>query len=901
MSQLEEYNLFVQDNVLIESLLPCADSNLSKKYEVVFENTRADKNVHVMVNRCRQRRSSYFTCIQYREEVSAVSKHVCDIFPVMIGSMLDISICNLFDPSVGACDAYQDLSGMIFVDGSLAYMPYLLTNRKELGHKVKRSNGLFCLYIYDIENRGHKLSIDSKNEFMYRNQRGENATCIDETANFMIDNRHLNLNDIKHAFIRIYNHPIDIDSLENKLTLSPVNILNLMLIMAQRNPSIAREYIVRGELEKFASVKIIYSEAASKRNSWASSFNYRKLQPNQILKTTNINNIHNMERIVVRPIPKNVSKASIPKNTEYFLCLAEKSIAIDSPNRWLLLLPNVMVANTTHITQYTLNHLLDELLLRGHVKQTLCYTDANECLVLVNGGLLTHYSLTCDFDTLLFTAKSANPYIEIFKTDDFVMFNLTRGIPFIPFIYKGKSILISPLELNTVFKSFKNDLDSTLFGPNCLPESIEMAQYATLNKMMVATNYFKNRFTSNVSSSYFEYTAENMCAYIDVNNSNFNKSDSLMNFNMIFSSHPQITADSYILDKNINCNSDIFMRSRLDIDIQTHMNIFFNEDISHDGCFADYDSIGNVIRKYICILKIQKIKDALRFRIFPQTKLFMSSVKTSSGYDHYLYKYFDERYQLENEFDMTLSVVCNEDKKKKRLYIDLVTRARTDFYDGFKLSDQCSQKGLVVRQDVSRYPMKPQLVGSIFSIIGRSPIIELKSIAKNSVPCPPDLPNVLYGNYTFAVLKNISAVMKSFSPLKIDIYSSKILSTNGLHYTLYSIQQDAFKAGSRGVFLPDENQNAISLLSNLKIAIEYKDSFGNKKMEMSFLKRKAIVEVCDVDTKKKHISIKEQQSTSSNEHYTPASPIYCAYDDAKKQPSLSSHEYYTPASPIYCA
>lgn len=612
-----------------------------------------------------------------------------------------------------------------------------------------------------------------------------------------------------------------------------------MLVMAQRTPMIARDYIVRGELEKFASIKIIYSETDSKKNSWSSSFNYRKLQPNQILKVSQNSSIHNMERIVVRPIPKNVSKASIPKNTEYFLCMAEKSIAIDSPNRWLLLLPNVMVSNTNNITDFTLNHLLDYLYAQRIIDKTVSYNRGDECIVLVNGGLLTYYSLVCDFDVLLKHTKQCNPYIEIFKTPDFVMFNLTLGIPFIPFTYKGSDMLISPLELNTIFLSHKVSLDSILFGPNCSPDSIEMAQYATLNKMMVATNYFKNRFTSNISANYFEYTAENMCAYIDENNKNFNKHNSMMNFNMVFSSHPQITADSYVLSRDIDCNSDIYMRSRLDLDIQTNMNIFFNKNITSDDYISDYDRNGNVIKKYICVAKIQKIKEPLRYRIFPQTKLFINSTKTSNGHDHYLYKYFDERYMLENKFDVALSIICDDDKKRKKFYIDVVTRVKVDFYDGFKISDQCSQKGLVVRQDLSQHPMKPQLIGSIFSIIGRSPIIELKSIAKNKLPFP-GMPKVLYGNYSFAVLKNISAVMKSYSPLKIDIYSAKILSTNGLNYTMYQIQQDAFSRLNRGKFLPAENQTAVGLLSNLKIAIEYKDSEGTRYMDMSFLHRNAI-------------------------------------------------------------
>lgn len=194
MSQLDDYNQYVTSNSLLVSLMPCAASNLLKKFEVIFEKT-INKTAHIMVNRCRQRRSSYFTCIQYRPELKIAQHHVCDIFPVMVGSELDMDICRMLEPDldVSTCDAFTDLSGMIFVDGSLAYIPYLLTNRKELGHKVRRSQGLFCLYIYDIDNRGHKLSIDANNVFTYRNQRGEDAACISDEACFSVDTVHTNL------------------------------------------------------------------------------------------------------------------------------------------------------------------------------------------------------------------------------------------------------------------------------------------------------------------------------------------------------------------------------------------------------------------------------------------------------------------------------------------------------------------------------------------------------------------------------------------------------------------------------------------------------------------------------------------------------------------------------------
>lgn len=350
------------------------------------------------------------------------------------------------------------------------------------------------------------------------------------------------------------------------------------------------------------------------------------------------------------------------------------------------------------------------------------------------------------------------------------------------------------------------------------------------------------------AAPYFEFTTENVCVYIDENNLNFDADQSFMEYKMIFSSHPQITADSYIMDNKLQFNCWIYQRSRFDIDIQPNVNILFNK--KYDSVIADYDAMGNIIRKYVCIAKIQKHGSVdLNYRIFPQTKFFVvrTSPKQQKNYHCYtLYRYFDEQHQLDNNFQISIRSVRNIDNKNKRkILIDVVIKTHVHFYDGFKISDSCSQKGLVIRQETKRYSenygFAPELVASIFSVIGRSPIIQLKSLIKNRLPIPENgkcvEKNLLYGAYRFVVLRNISAVLKSYAPLKIDILSSKILSTNGLHRTLYNLQQQAYPTDQRNEFLPKQNRNALGMIDVCKVGIIFSDEFGNTLKPNNLLKR----------------------------------------------------------------
>lgn len=925
---MEDYNEFIRDNEFVESFLPCNSSKLTQSSKIIYKMGHTGCG-HEVLEQCKNRHIGYFTCVTFYDDKSPAIKHLHNFFPVFIGSQLDKDIYKLLYPDAYSENnpVFEDLFGMIYVDASLCHFSNLLTNRKELIHRVKRGPGIYCLYIYDSKDRGHKLSIDDTNTITYRNHKGEErfvqGNNFEMDADFSVETRHFNLINMKHSFSRLSKQRIDIDSIENKNILSPINILYRALVFALRDPKSATTFLTKGEIEKFASLNISYIEKGISNGKFSvrgknflngtnhtSSFNYKKLQPNQILLSKNT-----WDRSIVRPIPKNVSVSSIPKKTQYFLCLAEKSISIDSPNRWLTLLPEIIISNNVHMKKYkTLDIILDQLVEKKFFKVMMQNNDNDDddenineqCIVMVSGGLVTRYYVRptvmrdreCHLKMLLFI-KSINPFVEIYAGKNFLMMNLNQGIPFRLAKLSGRVVPMSPLEMWSAFMPYISGIvDSfSLFGPNCTDTIKSMAQYITINKLMAAVNYSKNKYSCSKAQKYFELTNENICVYFEdvtygqklqnerkrkhtpcqepeskraklengdiektnsqhkstasdqsIANLKFNKTNSTFNMNILFSSHPQMTADSYVLDRNINMNCIIYQRSRFEIDYNSEVNIHFN-DLSKTSFLVEKDAVGNVLKKFIKIMIIEKLGSALQYHCFPQIKLKIIETKNNTGYHYVIYKYFDEiSYLYADEKNINISIIASMEQNRRafqKTRIDIITKLNIDYYNGIKPSEQCGQKGLLIRQDTSRYPkiiapnVRPHIVGSIFSLIGRFPLIQLKSIKKKQIKNSADC---LYGNYEFIVLKNITTATKS--PIRQDLYSNKCIQTNNCTRTQYTMLQQSYSHNEIGRILPHENANALNILSILKKNIRIKDEYGNVINSANLMTREDHLNVC---------------------------------------------------------
>lgn len=926
---MDDYNKFISDNEFVESFLPCNSSKLNQSAKIIYKLKHTSCG-HEVLEQCKNRHIGYFTCVTFYKDKNPTKKHLCNFFPVFVGSKLDKDIYKLLYPNVFDENnlVFNDLFGMIYVDASLCHFSNLLTNRKELIHRVKRGQGVYCLYIYDSKDRGHKLSIDDSNQITYRNHKGEERRLIqgdekfDMDADFSVDSKHFNLINMKHSFSCLSKQQIDIDSIENKNILSPINILYRALVFAMRDPKSALAFLTRGEIEKFASLNISYIEKGVSNGKFsmrgknffsgakhASSFNYKKLQPNQILLSKNT-----WDRSIVRPIPKNVSVSSIPKKTQYFLCLAEKSISIDSPNRWLTLLPEIIISNNVHMKKYRLlNYIIEKLIENKffmHINENNTLNE--QCVVLVSGGLITRYCVnnsiiknTSQHLKMLLFIKNINPYVEIYSREKFMMLNLNPGIPFRQVCLHGINVPLSPLEIWTSFLPYLTNVFDTfsLFGPNCSETIKSMAQYITINKLMAAVNYSKNKYSCSRAQTYFELTNENICVYFDditynkklkrkssdvlqpiaakriktnlirhnddsdesrdrgaieyTNNIfaggidgdlKFNKTDSTFNMNILFSSHPQMTADSYVLDKDINIDCFIYQRSRFEFEYNSDVNIHFN-DLSTTDFLIEKDTAGNVLKKFKQIMTIEKLGTALQYHCFPQIKLKIIETKNNSGYHYVIYKYFDEIIYLSTKAeDIDISVMASMEQNRRafqKTRVDIITKIKVSYYNGIKPSEQCGQKGLLIKQDVSRYPkiiapnVRPHIVGSIFSLIGRSPLIQLKSIKKKQIMNTEDC---LFGNYIFVILKNISTA--TISPIRQDLYSNKCIQTNNCTRTQYTMLQQSYDQKEIGRILPHDNATALNILTILKKNVKIRDEYGNFIDSTKLMTKEDHLEVC---------------------------------------------------------
>lgn len=316
---LDEYNLLVecrsaqsQSFARVVSFLPCHKASIRKKHVTLFK-ANCVKISHPMLEICHESRCSYFTCIEYAPSngTDVHAKHVCDMFPVFLCSQLDKEICQcLFSDFVwNDCidrKTEQRLAGMIYVDNSLAHFPFLLTNRKELAHKIisktsyaanvkhagqpgetyvstigdqynvnrrkktaaktSPARDIFCLYVYEREERqrGHKFALSSDDRLIYRNPKGQDADRVNEPPNFEVNQRHIDYDNIANGFRMLYKNNIAIDSLKNKLIKSAVNMLDEGLDLAFLNPVRAQIIFQRGRLEFFASSKISFTKPSSR-------------------------------------------------------------------------------------------------------------------------------------------------------------------------------------------------------------------------------------------------------------------------------------------------------------------------------------------------------------------------------------------------------------------------------------------------------------------------------------------------------------------------------------------------------------------------------------------------------------------------------------------------------------
>ena len=937
-------------NRLIKSFMPCEHSALRRNYSIVFSFNYV-KCHHRILETCKLQRISYFTCIEYKDGVECVERHVCDIFPVHVGMNLDKQIYRFLygDDELNSPDVRKtmyDLYGTIYVV-SPQYFSNIFTNRKEIIHASKEMDKLYNIYMYDIYDRGHRiwLSSDPNKTCIFRNSNG-NEHVIENTDSFRtfiasleyeVDiKEHVDFSRMYEAFIRFQTN-VDIDDLTNKNILCCINLLQRGLKYAQRNPAEVCKIFRFGSLDKFASRNINYHTNESKSNTNsnalvistampatltsvsgsaagtsvtgkkslkrtkpggvpssaqdenqkaqmvsmmnsnsagpASNSDYSNLAQNyKTLSPTNlVHSIDSYDRHIKRPVPKNVH--TIPTGTEFFICLADTQLNVNSPHKWLRLLPHIILTNHLNI-RYSpginnLNGLLRALLERNIIEHVP--DSVPDVIILVNGGIPTKYSLCPGVgeSDLFFTCKALCPFVECVVAERYIVLSLTHGVPMRPVSLDiisqlnhldverftqnagGNVIFLSPLDLkNRFLVRIRKFLYENLLGGGC-PENMRKYFKYSIPAKVHSVYTFNNRFISNhIAIPYYDLTCENSFVFMnsvykdDENGKRVELLDhkkSTINLKTIYSSDPHLTCDGYILSDKVKMDTVMKQKCRFEFEYQckTDVIVWYDElpsfGDSSKGQLRVYDAFNNCIKTYYLIFKLVRYsKSCLRYKLFNQAKISLVCYPFNDGWEYYLYKYYDEEAFIKPNADYEMSVIFTtpiDRKYVKNISIMICTTCKQpDGFSGEKLYEICGQKGLCMQQSTERfrkyYNLKtaPDLVVSLFSAIGRTPIMTLKTMMDNLTKDEHKIKQkILCGDCEYVLLKNISSLFCSYGNMRVDISLVKIFLANNLNQTIYLLQQDE---KNNGRVLPRSFCDSLGFYGLIKVNFIMYDEFG---------------------------------------------------------------------------
>lgn len=917
------------DNNLIKSFMPCEHSALRCNYTTIYSFNYV-KCHHRILETCKLQRIPYFTCIEYKDNVECVERHVCDIFPVHIGMQLDRQIYKLLYGEEelnlpGVQKTMYDLYGTIDVI-SPQYFSNIFTNRKEIIHSSREVDKLYNMYMYDIYDRGHRiwLTSDINRTCIFRNSNGvehiiENSESFHKfiaNIEYEVDiHKHIDFTKMCEAFVRFHTNT-DIDDLANKNILCCINLLQRGLKYAQRNPAEVCKIFRFGSLDKFASRNINYHTSAATTTALSSSSesaistsssrkrtkngsstattssqeenqksqmvnmmnsnsagpltnsDYDNLAQNyKTLLPTNLEHSNEYDRHIKRPVPKNVH--TIPTGTEFFICLADTQLNVNSPHKWLHLLPHVILTNHLNIKHCpggynSLNELLDALVENKYI---VCNDATTDVIILVNGGIPTKYYLDKDKSAVsfFFACKSLCPFVECVVAERYIVLSLTYGLPMRPVSLAiirefqteatecvGDVIYVSPMEMKNQFLTkLRKFLYQHLLGGGC-PENMRKYFKYSIPAKVHSVYTFNNRFISNATATpYYDLTCENSFVFInsvyrmeedgETRTELMDKKKSAINLKTIYSSDPHLTCDGYILSDKIKMDTLMKQKCRFEFELHSKTDVLmWARDLplfgnTSNGQIRVYDAYNNCIKTYHLIFTLVRYsKCCLRYKLFNQAKIALYCYPFNDGWIYYLYKYYDEEAFIAPDANYEMSVIFTtpvDRKFIKNISIMICTTCRQhERYSGQKLYEICGQKGLCIQQSTERFkelynlPSAPDLVVSLFSAIGRTPIMTLKTMIDNLTPEEEVLKHkILYSQCEYVLLRNISSLFCSYGNMRVDIRLVKIFLANNLNLTVYLLQQDD---KNNGRVLPKSFCESLGFYGLIKVNFIMADEYG---------------------------------------------------------------------------
>lgn len=806
--------------------------------------------------------------------------HICNIFPIMIGSILDL----VFSENVNCvptrinlnqhntmCDEIRKnkklieeedlrdflntnvyyvlfqlklkpkLAGHFIVNGEIVVIPYILENNRENIHAfnnnaTQTSNWRF--FLYNNENRGYKFELNSENNaFTFRNKNGqifqENdnfETEIDFSTEFNFRNEHIFLDGkcIKKVLSTLLSNSFNIDDLRNKIILPAVDLLYRLVLFARKQPKIGINILSSGNFAKLISTKLSYVSRVNKSNSATLktvnvSNLYRRPLANQIGTCDLMFNVIKLTQELVKV------KKKVPDNTRGFICPYDIYPNIKNFAKILNLVYDVKFPSFTTLFEIDnlFDYLLNNKLIQHNGNENNFIANDNRLQILIK-LLPTPYVLTVSFEQFFSKLKHYNTHFEVRKFDNFICLNNILGMPLKPY----QNILLSPFELNKLFPEcfessnfLETSITGTLFKKYQNYESHERSIISAgfvRNKCTVSSNYPLFLLTNEVFSIFFNQLpvspklAKQKCFQIN--------DDGSVLLNVLISGIPEVNEDAFVLDSNINFNAIMTKKFNYEFELKSAIRILLTDEKACANFFLN--SLGERELLIIHICTIYSDEDIS----LPLFGKIVCIKKENHVYD--FYKFLDDA-SLMNVADLeslkvSIDVECNvvKDTNVYKLEILLSLVYQTTFYDGIKLANMCGSKGLCFFKDLSIMKTvggkTPDLIVSLYGIIGRHVTSQLVEMGENGFE------NVflngkkegIMAKAKFFILKNSASELKINGLIKVDNLTSNGFNNNALSASLYTLLQDSLDKNEKFQPFPKINRNILELYKVQKLNIE---------------------------------------------------------------------------------
>lgn len=720
--------------------------------------------------------------------------HVCNICPIMIGSLLDTIFSKNIDAQPTNVDLEQKngflcnwkltsrlpvftnfdikrenhletlfcslfrgnvknkLIGYFVVNGEIVSIPYILENNRESLHKyadkeTKKKSLRFFLYNNNF--RGYKFNLDcTDNSFHCKDKNGRihnefdcnsSKDIIDFRNEFNFSETHIlfDANCIKKTLLSLSAFCSQIDDMNNKIILPPCVTIYKLLDHAEKNPQSAFNILTSGNFSKMISQKLSYdtSMLPQKLNSStikpvAISNLFRRPLANQVGECDVIFNI-------TRLAQDKLKKSTIPpSNMRGFICFYDIHPNIKNYAKTLNLVYDIQFAPCCSLLDFDriFSLLLDANVIEHNGSAEKYTAEVHKMQILLR-LLPTPYVLCVPFDIFFEKLKTINPFVEIRKHCNFVSLNIVLGMPLKPY----KNFLLTSFEINTYFpKAYDSPgfVDTSITGLQFL----KYQKYESHERSIISAGYLKSRVTSVENLPLFFLTNEVCSIFIDkisCGDKTCSKKkfvlndDNTLTLNTMIAATPEVNEDAFVLDKNIDVNAIIVKKYNHICEIEPGTVI---HQIDNSTC-ANFilNSYGE--REYVLVkLFTMYTKTNIQMPAFGK----ITCTKLSDCVFEFTKCLTDNSLlSVESISDIkintTLSTnVCSGSVK---LEIFLHVAHKCSFFSGLKLANLVGSKGLVFLKDLSTLKtingQTPDLIASAFGVVGRSVLSQPIEMGEN--------------------------------------------------------------------------------------------------------------------------------------------------------------------------